>query len=880
MVIARASPNAKVSPDKNNANWPPKSPYEALLSSPSGRKRWEEHHDRFSRRDASPSPRGKPVTTSRALQALQNMSDDEDGRNRAADDDEDDNDDDEDEEMLRLKLQAIEAKLKLKKLQNKRKQSSASNDHNNDVSSSSLPASPRKRIKLSSLDVRPGVEIPVSPVKDRMPPPDLPKQHTSPARVLLGIDKGLKAKDVSLKRARPGAHSSTSGAFTDAKPAPSFSERIAATRLSNEEQEAKQDRIQQARSRGFALPHPPLSRPSSSATSRATPPPSSSSSDAQRPPLFRKPLSFSSDAGSTLDSPFVTRTRTTPASALPPSSRFSHIDGDSEGKSTEPSEDGSAFESFSALHLSRRTMPHTDLVRGLDGKELYTLPRLLKEVKAPLYDPPDCESDYVVLAIIASKSSPYTTKAKHQTTSNAEPDLQEEINPRNKFMVLTLTDLKWEVDLFLFDTAFTRFWKLTPGTLVAILNPLIMPPKANQHNGRFSLKLGSSDDSILEIGNARDLGFCKSIKKDGKECGSWVNKRKSQFCEYHVELAVEKTRKSRMEVNSMYRPTGNASFKPNSRRPGEHPSGLRKDYESGGQFYMGGRGGLSAAKLLDAEDLGKAEAMRKRLKAREKERILGEKLGRLGNGMGAEYLQASSAAASSSTNPSDKNKPPKTTTSTTSSSATTIDRPNAYDHDLDPEALGLLSKKAADVDLSRPTRPRKRAFQPSSSQSTVAPSPRIRTTGGSTEAMGWGGANRRLGYGAPPPVPASPEKGQTNLHFSVAAAADRSTHEKQRRQTQQDQPACTAIASNTRSSRSASPRKRARFDLEGKGVREPGRDSLGGAVAVAAVAAASAKDNNNNNNTDFAAADVRRDAKGRVIVTQAPDSSDDDLDIF
>ncbi|KAH0211457.1 hypothetical protein KCU90_g26533, partial [Aureobasidium melanogenum] len=227
-----------------------------------------------------------------------------------------------------------------------------------------------------------------------------------------------------------------------------------------------------------------------------------------------------------------------------PTVGFSH---DDTLTSTEPATDGSCFESFSSLHLSKRKLPHTTLARALDGKEIYTIPRLLKEIKAPTYEPPDCETDFVVLAVIASKSTPFDTRPKHKQTSSIEDD----DSRSTKFMVMTLTDLKWEVDLFLFDTAFEAFWKMTPGTVIAILNPSIMPPKTNQHSGKFSLKLASSEDSVMEIGSARDLGFCTALKKDGQECHSWVNTRKTKFCDFHIELAVNKTRASRMEVNTM-----------------------------------------------------------------------------------------------------------------------------------------------------------------------------------------------------------------------------------------------------------------------------------------------------------------------------------------
>ncbi|KAK8192487.1 hypothetical protein M8818_007655 [Zalaria obscura] len=685
MVLVRESPKAKISPDKSNANWPPKSPFDALLSSPSGRRKWQERQDRGADRSPSPSPMRKPLlSSSQKLQALA-MSEDED-------------EEDEDEETLQLKLQAIEAKLKLKKLQAKAKKTPRP-EKEEQVSrvaerESAEMGSPRKRVKTSA-SLEPSIQIPVSPVKDRNAPPP---QDKSPARVLLGIDKGLRAQDVSLKRPRTGApiqrsktqSSSAHKADEAAANRPmSFSERIAASRSTDQDRQAKEERIEKARSRGFGLNKP---------------------------------------------------------------------------------EDASSFETFSSTHLSRRQIPHTDLVRTLTDKELYTLPRLLKEIKAPHYDPPDCESDFVVFGILASKTSPYDTKPKHKSSGNANADEDDDAG-KSKFMVLKLTDLQWEIDLFLFDTAFSTFWKLVPGTLLAILNPSVMPPKTNQHSGRFSLKLASSEDSVLEIGAARDLGFCKSVKKDGKQCDAWVNKRKTEFCDFHVNLALEKTRAGRMEVNGMHRYSARPSspdkrFGVKSRylRAGEFANkgtGSQRDIETGERYFMGPK--LSAAALLDREDRGSAEAMQKRLREKERERELARKLGRLGNGMGAEYLKR-------------KDERPVEQGEGERADDEKYEKPDA-------EALGLLGKKASDVRLE-PVRGRKRAFQSSTGSSSA--------TGG--EAMGWGGAFKR-GL-LEPKKGVYPERGQTKLN-----------------------------------ARAESPKKRARFALE-KGIREPGRESLGDAKAL------------------------------------------------
>ncbi|KAI5256282.1 hypothetical protein E4T42_01638 [Aureobasidium subglaciale] len=769
--------HSTVPASQNSVNWPPKSPLEALLSSPNGKRRWQEHKDRIAQgrdRDVSPSPRKQPPSSSRALQDIMAMSD---------------GDSDDDEETLQLRLQAIQARLKLKKLQ---KQKSSQNTHDDESRPSSENSnSPRKRQKTHAAAFEPAVQVSVSPIKSHMPPPST-HGPTSPARILLGIDKGLRAADVSLKRARNGSTLPNKTVVRSNIPVEperlkqSFSERIAANRLTTEQQQAKHERIEKSRSQGFGLTAQATPRASREITQPRTQLPRTQSDRATRQlPSENSNSSFSRSipTSSSSQSPFVAQRAPQPSVAstevrgrsFRPTVGFSHDDTPT---STEPATDGSCFESFSSLHLSKRKLPHTTLARALDGKEVYTLPRLLKEVKAPLYEPPDCETDFVVLAIITSKSSPYDTRPKHKQNSSAEDDN----SGPTKFMVMTLTDLKWEVDLFLFDTAFEAFWKMTPGTVVAMLNPTIMPPKTNQHSGKFSLKLASSEDSFMEVGSARDLGFCTALKKNGQECHSWVNARKNKFCDFHVELAVSKTRASRMEVNTMYRPNS-------EHQKGSHvlPNGyskrrqdpMKKDWESNERYFMG-PGSRTAASLLDQDDHGKADALRRHLKDKEKDRLLAEKLGQLGNGLGAEYLRS---------------------TTGTSNQNTALDNTNEDAPPYKPTAaeLGLINKDASKIRLS-PAKNRRKLF-------AVLPGG-TKTTAAGPDAMGWGGyARRGLGESSRK-RDISPEKGQTKLDTHTRPSS-----------------IASSIAGAGAGTGEKSPKK-ARFQLA-QGIREPGRDSLG-----------------------------------------------------
>jgi minichromosome maintenance protein 10 len=494
-----------------------------------------------------------------------------------------------------------------------------------------------------------------------------------------------------------------------------------------------------------------------------------------------------------------------------------------------------AYDPFTKIHLSKRHIVHTEVAREMAGKEIYTLPRLLKEVKSPDYEAPDCESDYVVFAVLTSKSDPFDIARTHKQTDSRPDDHVDA--PRNKFMVLHLTDLKWEMDLFLFGTAFNQFWKLTPGTLLAILNPAIMPPRGNQHSGRFSLKLGSSDDAVMEIGVARDLGYCSSMKKNGQQCGDWIDKRRTTVCEFHINLQVAKTRKDRMEVNTMFRGADDLDGRKRTLSKKVPAPGARKGGVNHGEYgtlYTVPSGlGRSAATLLDADDtdalhnMTREEASRKRIAAAQKERDLARHLAEMGRGPGAEYLRVAHPSTGG------------TQDAAAQARSALFDKPSIA-------SLGLGAKNAHEARLS-PAKDRKRHFGLGEMTHDTA---RKRDL-----PMGWGGAkkagldliSRKSGtQNSSSSAAAAPslEKGQTLLSTSYHhnqdaelealsfSSANSSSFTTLAPQTGQVRP--RSQGSSIRSGGSTSPvKKRARFALS-KGIREPGRESLPGEGSSAA----------------------------------------------
>ncbi|KAJ5135130.1 uncharacterized protein N7515_004408 [Penicillium bovifimosum] len=651
----------------------------------------------------------------------------------------------EDEETLQLQLAEIKARLKLKKLQQQKTRGSGSILEDEDARpTSAISASrtedrgltPRSALGVRQRPSNDEIQVPASPTRREAPPAD----PISPRRYIMGIDKGWKATDVSLKRppsSRTDARPSSQVGFRDgatprsdlfsARPQSSpamgginriksFSERMAESRAAEKARLERAERVQANRTSAFQVDKSELEAYKIAAANAkpSSPPPSAS-----RPVESFTREDILRSMGQTRPSSGLQRSNTTPNIRRDEGGqnerpthlhRRTHTADEEPGSAQKPDRtndtlvktpDSSKFESYSSLHLSNRVLPHSFLNRTLADKRVLRIPDLLKMVKAPAFElPDDIDGDFVVFGIVASKSDPRDKKASGNVTAKEKDPYDDGLNNSKRYMAITLTDLTWTVDLFLFDTAFPRYYKVSEGTLIAILNPTIMPPpKHKLDTNRFSLSLSSSDDTVLEIGHARDIGFCKSVKKDGKTCQAWVDGRKTEFCDFHIDIQVRRTQGQRAGVNCDTGMFGGGSriglYQPGTRRPsaywqGKKHDGPRYDYQSQSVFYVApsrntgaGRPGSnprgSAENPLDrlhdpffstgmmGRGESKEERMRRRLAAQQRERDITQKLvsGGVG-GVGAEYLRTRTSNESPSKEttpctPSRPQSPPPTT---------------------------------------------------------------------------------------------------------------------------------------------------------------------------------------------------------------------------
>lgn len=603
-------------------------------------------------------------------------------------------DDDDDEETLQLKLQQIQAQLRLKKLRKDKARSqndphsSFSQHSDQDNTKASRPGSAStaragmriKEIRRTDAAARPpsqgsAVEVPASPVRKAQPQ----TEQTSPSRVLLGIDKGLRGKDISLKRAPslrksqddPGGsqgagagylHRSRTPGVAEDKPRPlSFNERLAAARTEEKTREETRSKASRSRSSAFNVTKQEMEDYKNAAVDMPNEPSPRdrgfSRDDTTGTAPHERPQNGHLNRSNT--APNIRTTSRLGHGTLDSGSFSSQVAGSFSSITSEtPKSPSVSFDAYSGFHLSKRILPHQVVARAVSGKTTYSIKDLLRQVKAPDWSLPDDVVDSVVFAIVASKSDP----RHHKPQYDAETGKMKQ-SDRGKYMVLNLVDLQYEIELFLFNSGFERFWKLSTGTVVAILNPDFMPPPPGRADtGRFSLTINSDADTILEIGAARDLGYCKSVKADGKLCNSWVNARRTEHCEFHTNTALSRTRSARQEING----TGglgngfkghrskdqtwkeSAEAKRQAKVEQEHG---KFDWETRSRYFMNGGGrGQSASSLIDRDGMisdtrERAEGLKRKLAAQEKERDIAKKLGEMGSGsMGGEYMRISGAA--------------------------------------------------------------------------------------------------------------------------------------------------------------------------------------------------------------------------------------------
>lgn len=144
------------------------------------------------------------------------------------------------------------------------------------------------------------------------------------------------------------------------------------------------------------------------------------------------------------------------------------------------------------------------------------------------------EKDWIVAGVLVQKSPTKTSqKGKH-------------------YMIWTISDLKTElksVSIFLFGAAYKELWKTTAGTALGILNPTVMDGQG-QSKDEVTLSI-NNHQLVMTLGQSKDFGTCKSLKKNGERCNNFINTAACNFCVYHLRQEYQKC-STRSELQSSF----------------------------------------------------------------------------------------------------------------------------------------------------------------------------------------------------------------------------------------------------------------------------------------------------------------------------------------
>ncbi|KAJ7161007.1 hypothetical protein C8R46DRAFT_1106205 [Mycena filopes] len=226
------------------------------------------------------------------------------------------------------------------------------------------------------------------------------------------------------------------------------------------------------------------------------------------------------------------------------------------------------LEPNSGIRLLSRKVPHEDLQDHLRARyylspsRLYSAIRLLPDKQG--YDVP-VAGDWITIAVVAERGAYKYSKAPVEITRDEDVDgrhgkaKEPPKSSGKKYINMKLVDFGAPARTASSTAAgsrgaFEEMCDLKEGDVIALLNPRVLKPfqRSNDtpHPTTNILAITpESAGSIMVIGRAKDLGLCAAVKRDGKACGSWCDKRVSDVCEWHVQNAVQQQRASRPEFS-------------------------------------------------------------------------------------------------------------------------------------------------------------------------------------------------------------------------------------------------------------------------------------------------------------------------------------------
>ncbi|GFY37134.1 protein MCM10 homolog [Trichonephila inaurata madagascariensis] len=191
--------------------------------------------------------------------------------------------------------------------------------------------------------------------------------------------------------------------------------------------------------------------------------------------------------------------------------------------------DNSFKDSYSGIRIINPLVSFSTLQQRMEGRRMIKMSFIQNFIKKG-----DIEGDWVTIGVVIQKIPP-------KKSANGKM--------YSIWKMSDLHDVEKPVSVFLFKTAYNDLWKTDVGTVIGILNPSIMSNRDKV--GELSLAVDQPGKCMI-MGRSKDLGFCKSKRKDGMPCNVPVNIIQCEYCIFHIRKEYKKFSGKRSELQSAY----------------------------------------------------------------------------------------------------------------------------------------------------------------------------------------------------------------------------------------------------------------------------------------------------------------------------------------
>ncbi|EFN81946.1 protein MCM10 homolog isoform X2 [Harpegnathos saltator] len=172
---------------------------------------------------------------------------------------------------------------------------------------------------------------------------------------------------------------------------------------------------------------------------------------------------------------------------------------------------------FFGIRIVSPLVSSAELKERMEGKIAVTISRIKNHIVSD-----NVHNDWVIAGVLISKSD---TKTSQKGSS---------------YCIWKISDLSDDlktVTVFLFSNAYKQLWKTITGNVIGILNPNVLESKDNVDQATLSI---DNPQKMMILGRSKDMGKCKSVKKNGDACTAVVNTSRCEYCIYHVKQEYKK----------------------------------------------------------------------------------------------------------------------------------------------------------------------------------------------------------------------------------------------------------------------------------------------------------------------------------------------------